>query len=92
MKQAAHRLQEWKSVNWWVDPSEQSQYIAKARIFRAFIFFGAWMLKELVDHLAAVTHLPIEIDEIASKIKDMGCQDEIHIFPADCDPTIVRGV
>jgi hypothetical protein len=50
------------------------------------------MLKELVGHLAAVTSLPIEIEEIACKIKDMGCQDEIHIFPADCDPTVVRGV
>ena len=22
----------------------------------------------------------------------MGCQDEIYLFPADCDPTLVRGV
>lgn len=50
------------------------------------------MLKKLVEHFAAVTILPIEIDEIANKIKEMGCQDEIHLFPVDCDPTVIRGV
>jgi len=50
------------------------------------------MLKQLVDQLSAVTSLPVEISEIANKIKDMGCQDEIHLFPVDCDPTVVRGV
>ncbi len=50
------------------------------------------MLKELVDHFAAVTALPIEVEEIASQIKVMGCQDEIHLLPVDCDPTVVRGV
>lgn len=50
------------------------------------------MLKELVEHFSGLTSLPVEIDEVASEIKRMGYQDEIHIFPVDCDPTVLRGV
>ena len=49
------------------------------------------MLKELVDRFAHVTSLPIEIGEISPEIKNLGCQDEIHLFPVDCDPTVFRG-
>jgi hypothetical protein len=50
------------------------------------------MLKTLVGHFEAVTTLPIEVEEIAHKIKELEYQDEIHLFPADCDQTVLRGV
>ena len=50
------------------------------------------MLKGLIDHFKGETNLPIEVGEIANKIIEMGYQDEIHLFPVDCDPTMVRGV
>lgn len=63
----------------------------KARVSRAFFFFGAEMLKELIEHFEAVVELPIEVEEIALKINDMDLQDEIYFFPADIDPTEIRG-
>ena len=49
------------------------------------------MLKNLIESFSAETHLPIEISEIAARVIDLGCQDEVHIFPVDCDPTVLRG-
>lgn len=64
----------------------------KVRDFRAFFFFlGASMLKELVGHFENEVDLPIEVEEIALKINEMGLQDEIYFFPADIDPRKLRG-
>lgn len=55
-------------------------------------FFGAGMLKELVENFANQTDLPVEIQEIVECIQKLGLQDEIYLFPVDSDPTKFRGV
>ncbi|HRV61819.1 MAG TPA: hypothetical protein P5036_02485 [Albidovulum sp.] len=50
------------------------------------------MLKKLIEQFSGGTNLPIEVDDIVRAITEMGVQDEIHLFQADTDPAVVRGV
>ena len=52
---------------------------------------GHKMLRELIDRFSGVTELPVEVDEIAKCITDMGVQDEIYLFPTDTDTEKIRG-
>lgn len=49
------------------------------------------MLQNLINRFSGQTDLPIEVDHIIDAIRDLGWQDEIYLFPADTDPTKVRG-
>lgn len=49
------------------------------------------MLKELVESLADRTDLPIEVEEIAKILVDLGCQDEVHFYDIAADPKKIKG-
>lgn len=49
------------------------------------------MLRNLIGHFSDVTELPVEVDEIAKRITDMGVQDEVYLFPTSTDTEKIRG-
>lgn len=50
-------------------------------------------LKNLLDATEAQDVMPLEIEEMAQKLIEAGCQDDIVFFPdEEMDPTILRGV
>lgn len=49
------------------------------------------MLKELIERFADRTELPIEVEEIAQAIIELGVQDEIHFVDVDADPSKIHG-
>ena len=52
---------------------------------------GHKMLRELIGRFSDVTALPVEVDEIAKCITNMGVQDEIYLFPTNTDTEKIRG-
>ena len=50
------------------------------------------MLKALIERLEDRTDLPIEVEEIANILVELGCQDDIRFFDVNADPAKIRGV
>jgi hypothetical protein len=50
------------------------------------------MLKTVIKHFEGRTDLPIEVNEIAQAIVELGCQDEIHFVPVEADPAQIHGL
>lgn len=49
------------------------------------------MLKELIERLENRTELPIEVQEIADLLIELGFQDEVRFYDVAADPTRIRG-
>ena len=49
-------------------------------------------LRHLIEALAHIDRLPVEINEVRDHLIKLGIQDEIIFSPEDMDPARVRGV
>ncbi|MGO7337748.1 hypothetical protein [Rhizobium leguminosarum] len=50
-------------------------------------------LKNLLDAVDNLQAMPVEIDELATELVRVGCQDRIIFYPdAELDPAVLRGV
>lgn len=49
------------------------------------------MYLELVEHFQSQDTLPIEAEDIAAKLVELGCQDSIRFCPEDIDPGELKG-